>query len=111
MPFGTRVVHGDGMTVVEISGDVDLDTAARLRAALEAAVRTDTSVVIDMGDVTFMDSTGFGVLVATHLQARRVGTSIMLRAVSTRIRDLMDMLGLDAVLPIEPGDRGGSRHA
>jgi anti-sigma B factor antagonist len=107
MPFAVRGVHGDGMTVVELSGEVDLDTAPRMRAALEAAIRTGVPVVVDMGDVTFMDSVGFGVLVATHLQAKRVGTPLLVRAVSDRIHNLMVMLGLDSVLRIEPGSPDG----
>jgi anti-anti-sigma factor len=110
MPFAVRGVPGDGVTVVELSGEVDIDTAPRMQAALEAAIRTGAPVVIDMADVTFMDSTGFGVLVATHLQAKRVGTPVLLRAVSDRIRDLMGMLGLDAVLRIEPRGPGGIRR-
>jgi anti-anti-sigma regulatory factor len=64
-----------------------------------------------MGDVTFMDSIGFGVLVATHLQAKRVGTPLLVRAVSDRIRNLMVMLGLDTVLRIEPGRTPGAADA
>ena len=36
------------------------------------------------------------------MQARRVGTSMLLRAVSGRIRELLGILGLDTVLTIEP---------
>ena len=109
MPYAVRGVHGDGMTVVELSGEIDIDAAPRMRAALEAAIRTGAPVVVDLGEVTFMDSTGFGVLVATHLQAKRVGTPVLVRAVSDRIRDLMDLLGLDSVLQIEPGTAGNAR--
>ena len=102
MPFSARHVQGDGVMVVEIDGEVDIDTAPRLRSALEGAIRTGLPIVIDLGGMTFMDSAGFGVLVSTHLQARRVGTSMLLRAVSGRIRDLLGILGLDTVLTIEP---------
>ncbi|HST65575.1 MAG TPA: STAS domain-containing protein [Mycobacteriales bacterium] len=102
MPFSVRRVQGDGITTVEVDGEVDIDTAPRLRSALEAAIRSGLPIVIDLGGVTFMDSAGFGVLVSTHLQARRVGTSMLLRAVSGRIRDLLGVLGLDTVLAIEP---------
>jgi anti-anti-sigma factor len=49
-----------------------------------------------------MDSAGFGVLASIHLQAKRVGTPVRLRAVSDRIRGLLSLLGLDTVLTIEP---------
>ena len=40
MPFAVRGLQADGMTVVELSGEVDIETAPRMRAALAAAVRT-----------------------------------------------------------------------
>lgn len=57
--------------------------------------------MVDLGGTTFMDSAGFGVLVSTHLEARRVGTSMLLLAMSGRIRGLLGILGLDTVLTIE----------
>jgi anti-anti-sigma factor len=110
MPFAARAVPGDRITVVELSGEVDIETAPRVRSALETAIRTGLPVVVDLGGVTFMDSAGFAVLVSTNLQARRVGTSMLLRAVSERIRDLLAMLGLDTVLTIESGPPAGGKR-
>lgn len=101
MPFAARQVPGDGTTVVELSGEIDPYSAPRLQAVVEAAIMTGRPVIIDMGDVTLMDSAGFGVLIAAHLQAKRAGVPVLLRALSGRIRGLMEMLGIDAVLEIE----------
>jgi anti-anti-sigma regulatory factor len=46
------------------------------------------------------------VLAAAHQQGARAGTPVLLRAVSHRIRHLLDLLGLDAVLNIEPEPDG-----
>lgn len=102
MSFTVREVPGDGSTVVEVGGEVDVDTAPRLRTALEAALRAGRPVVVDLGGVTFMDSAGFGVLASVHLQARPLGTPLRLRAVPDRVRRLLGLLGLDTVLDIEP---------
>ena len=103
MSFVVRGIDGDGITVVEIGGEVDAVTAPQMRAALEDALRTGAPIVVDLGGVTFMDSAGFGVLASIHLQAKRVGTPVRLRAVPDRIHRLLGLLGLDAVLTIEPG--------
>ena len=108
MPFEARRVPGDAATIVQLSGEIDLESAPRMRAALEAALRIGLPIVIDMSGVTFVDSTGFGVLVATHLQAKQVGVSVLVRAVSGRVRVLMEMMGLDTVLEIEAGTPRGS---
>jgi anti-sigma B factor antagonist len=104
MPFAVRSRQGDGVTVVDVAGEVDVDTAPRMRAALDAAVGAGLPVVVDLGSVTFMDSFGFGVLAAAHQRGASAGTPVLLRAVSHRIRHLLGLLGLDAVLTIEPAD-------
>jgi anti-anti-sigma factor len=102
MPFAVCTVRGDDGTVVEVTGEIDIDTAPRMREALDAALEIGDPVVIDMHGVTFMDSTGFGVLVLVNLRATRTGTPVTLRAVPDRIRNLLGLLGLEAVLAIEP---------
>ena len=106
MQFAVRSRQADGVTVVDVGGEVDIETAPRMRAALAAAVDAGLPVVVDLGGVTFMDSFGFGVLAAAHQQGARAGTPVLLRAVSHRIRHLLDLLGLDAVLNIEPEPDG-----
>jgi anti-sigma B factor antagonist len=102
MPFALQSRQADGVTVVDVGGEVDIETAPRMRAALAAAVDAGLPVVVDLGAVTFMDSFGFGVLAAAHRRGEQAGTPVRLRAVSQRIRHLLGLLGLDAVLSIEP---------
>ena len=106
MPFAVQSRQADGVTVVDVGGEVDIETAPRMRAALAAAVDAGLPVVVDLGGVTFMDSFGFGVLAAAHQRGARAGTPVLLRAVSHRIRHLLDLLGLDAVMNIEPEPDG-----
>ena len=52
-----------GVPGVLVRGEVDLDTAPRLTAALEAAMRESRGpFVVDLSDVTFLDSSGVNVL-------------------------------------------------
>jgi anti-sigma B factor antagonist len=75
MPFAARAVHGDGVTVVQLTGEIDVDTAPRMREALDAALKTGAPLVIDMDGVT-----------------------------------LLGLLGLEAVLAVEPGPPAGPAH-
>jgi anti-sigma B factor antagonist len=102
--FSVRSVPVDGETVVRVAGEVDIDTAPKLRTALGDALRSDAPVVLDLAAVTFMDSSGFGVLAAAQRQATVVGATLRLRGVPTRIDELMRLLGLDTVLTIESAD-------
>src|SRR5881396_2723587 len=60
--------------IVAVSGEVDLYTAADLRAALSHAVEEGcTSLVIDLTDTHFMDSTGLSTLVSAQKRMRSRG--------------------------------------
>ena len=60
--FGVTVTGSD--TPIICAGEVDLASAPYLRDAIVAAIGTDEgAVIVDLADVTFMDSTGVGVLV------------------------------------------------
>ena len=57
------VTRPDGVVVVRAEGDVDLDNADQLTAALRSAdAEQDDAVVLDLTGVPFMDSSGLKVL-------------------------------------------------
>jgi anti-sigma B factor antagonist len=63
-----RAERFDRRTVVAASGEVDMATAPELEAVIAAELsdRRVDALVIDLLDVSFMDSSGLAVLVATH---------------------------------------------
>jgi len=66
--------------VVTVSGDVDLTSAPKLASVLQTAATAHRRpvLVVDMTDLTFIDSTGLGVLINTHNRAKVLGESIVL---------------------------------
>jgi anti-sigma B factor antagonist len=57
--------HRDGVAVIEATGEVDLETADALAAALRAQIAADVDgIVIDLLGVPFMDSSGLKQLMA-----------------------------------------------
>lgn len=72
------VVHGDTV-VVQVAGEIDVYTAASLREKLADLIDADhTDVVVDLTGVTFMDSTGLGVLVGALKKVRGFGGRLQL---------------------------------
>jgi anti-anti-sigma factor len=62
---------GDGTAVVRLIGEVDMSVEERFRAALCAAiVSAPSAVVVDLGDLTFLDCAGVRVLLESHRLAR-----------------------------------------
>ncbi|MFC4949152.1 STAS domain-containing protein [Pseudonocardia sp. GCM10023141] len=76
-------VHREGpVTVVAVSGDVDLLTADHLRDTLAAEVAVRPGVlVVDLDSVEFLSSTGLAALALAHRAA--VAAGVALRIVAT----------------------------
>jgi anti-anti-sigma factor len=71
-PFTTEQV--DGVAVARLSGDVDISRAAAIRAELLRVLSNhDFGLVVDLRDVTYLDSAGVNVLfeVAERLSSRQ----------------------------------------
>jgi anti-sigma B factor antagonist len=92
----TRV--GD-VVVVAAEGELDFVSAPELRAALEA-VSDGKRVVLDLSGLSFMDSSGLGVLVS--LRQRQPELSVRVAGASPRVAQLFTLTRLDAVFPLFP---------
>ena len=82
--FEVTVSTEDGVRVVSVSGELDLDTMGELNEALTADDGLLATTVIDLRGLTFIDSSGVsGVLGATGLTLLGNATSIAFCIVST----------------------------
>jgi len=97
-----EVANTTSPTTVVLSGEIDLATAGRLRAALIAISHSgEHNVVIDMTNVTFMDSTGLSALVGPLKRFRSMDGQIVLRSPSKSVRKVLEITGLTRVFTIE----------
>ncbi|WP_030728098.1 STAS domain-containing protein [Streptomyces sp. NRRL S-237] len=89
--------------VVELAGDLDHHSAAQVRGLLpELAVEEGQQLVIDLGGLTFCDSSGITVLIAARNHALAAHASIALAAVPDRVGRILRIVGLDQVFPVHP---------
>ncbi len=102
VPFSVEVDRLDDHVLLSVAGDVDLSTAAQVRdAGLEAVGVEPSSIVIDLSAVTFIDSTGLGVLVLLRRKAR--ARRSVLRVVSTRRTNaILKISGLEQAFDLYP---------
>jgi len=64
--------------VVSAGGEIDVQTSPGLHKAVEAALHSTKCIVFDLSRVTFVDSSGFGVLIVASNRARQLGGSVVL---------------------------------
>jgi anti-sigma B factor antagonist len=87
-------------TVITVSGEVDVATSPELFQALERAVQDQRHVVVDLARVTFMDSTGLGVLVQTLRSVLEREGELRCVVTEPNVRKIFEVTGLDSVIPI-----------
>jgi anti-sigma B factor antagonist len=110
--FSITVGHHRDTATVVVAGELDLATAPRLREHLEALAQTGpAAIVLDLGGLTFMDSTGVSLLLATWRGAERRGVRLSLTRVPDDVLRLLELCGVAALLPIAGGRAPGAPDA
>ncbi len=91
--------QGDTIRVAP-EGDIDAANAPLLREVLRQVLETgDTGHVdVDMRDVTFLDSSGLGMLVAAHRAATTKGRTLMMSEAGPVVRMVLEVTHLDGIL-------------
>jgi anti-anti-sigma factor len=100
---GFQVEMAGGVPVVAAPGEIDITNAGGLRAALlQAAAHGDGTLVVDMSRTQFCDSSGLGVLVRAHKQARSEGRQVLLVIPAVSVLRIFAVTGIDDLMPNFP---------
>ncbi|MCW2784397.1 MAG: anti-sigma-factor antagonist [Marmoricola sp.] len=92
--FVTRV-PADGACSLALSGEVDIASVDELLTAAHACLDTDVRVLeIDLGEVTFIDSSGLGALVRIRNEAAALGKDLVLVRVTPAAERILAVTGL-----------------
>jgi anti-sigma B factor antagonist len=94
------VLEGD-VHVVSVAGELDLHTAGDLHTALDSALaREPRRVVVDLGGVTFLDSTALGALVTAAKRARATGARTVVVTDDPHTTKLFRITAFDRVVDV-----------
>ncbi|MDT9686213.1 STAS domain-containing protein [Streptomyces sp. TRM76323] len=92
----------DGVRVLTLAGEIDHHTGDRLRRALDTSGVPRPRVVLDLGRVTFMDSSGINLLIAAHHAVTGAGGWLRLAAPTEPVLRTIRLVGLDTVIDCCP---------
>jgi anti-anti-sigma factor len=98
--FDAHVLIEEGQPVVVARGEIDLASATRLDSALAQALSAGPRITLDLGDVTFMDSTGINAVVGVLHHLGRTPEAIVLRDPTDAVRRVLAIAGIDHLFTV-----------
>lgn len=105
---GLLTVHSarDGERIrLTLEGELDLSNVETLEAALDKALAEDRDVLVDLGPLEFLDSTGISLLVRA-LGGQQAPQLTFLPSESADVRRLFNITGLDQRIPLSVVENG-----
>ena len=101
-----------GWTVLDIGGELDINSAPELKSAISDAVEGGAITLgLDLTEVNFMDSTGLAALVAGAKKCRERGGDMILVRPNRQIRRILSITGLGKILPTIESTEGLAKIA
>ncbi len=103
MDFGVATTQAGKHAVAEVTGELDVYTAPALEELLGDLVDAGkVDIVVDLTGVTFMDSTGLGLLIKVLKWTREHDGSLRIVANTEKVLKVFRVTGLESVLSIFP---------
>jgi anti-sigma B factor antagonist len=93
----------DGVTVVDMSGRITLgEGSVVLRDSIRDLIgKGQKKILLNLGDVTYIDSSGIGELVSAFTAVRREGGELKLLNLTKKVHDLLQITKLYTVFDIK----------
>ena len=85
-------------TLVRCTGRITSSTSADLQSAVRSLIPQTSRIVLDLTDVTYMDSSGLGAVVSLYVTARRQECQLKLINLNQRLKQLFRLTQLSKVL-------------
>jgi anti-anti-sigma factor len=92
--------RGDAVGLA-LAGDLDMSATFALEPVLDRVLADNPrELVLDLGSVPFVDSSGLGLLIATHERATRADVDMAITGAGPEIQRVIHVAGLDDLLPV-----------
>ena len=88
--------------IVSLSGELDHHGAEQIRSLIERAIteRDVKNLIFDFSSLSFMDSSGIGMIIGRYKLIHSIGGGVVLVCTSQRMKKLVTMSGLTRLIPV-----------
>lgn len=107
LKMSVRIYLADDLLTACLIGEIDHHSAKAIREEIdEAAGRARPErLMLDFRDVTFMDSSGIGLVMGRYAMMRELGGELLIDNMPAHIKKVMKLAGLEKLANIETGGR------
>jgi len=101
--MSVRMEREEGRMVAYLSGEIDHHSAKEMRETIDFSAEgyLPNTLVLDFSSVTFMDSSGIGLVMGRYRLMKSMNGVLVVRNVSDHIKRVMRLAGLDKLAVIE----------
>ena len=92
-----RIENQDGIITAFIAGDIDHHSAKEIRETIDFSLESSLpeTLILDFKDVTFMDSSGIGLVMGRYKLMQSMNGELRIQNVSSHMKKVMRLAGLD----------------
>ncbi|WP_062046521.1 anti-sigma F factor antagonist [Bacillus sp. JCM 19034] len=105
MSLQISVEEKGAVLLVRLIGELDHHTAEELRAQVEERLKRDVKhIVLNLEQLSFMDSSGLGVILGRYKQVKAIGGEMVVCAISPAVKRLFELSGLFKIIRLEENE-------
>ena len=103
----TKIRHVDGVTILDLGGKITLGEASgALRKAVQDALSAGSKkIVLNLADVSYIDSAGLGELVSAYTTVKNAGGELKLLGLTKKVKDLLVITKLLTVFDVKESEQ------
>ncbi len=100
-----KIEHTGQVLTAYLSGELDHHSAKEMREQIDSAVEINmpTLLILNFADVTFMDSSGIGLVMGRYRNFSKRGTEIHITETPQQIYRVMQLAGIERLAKLERG--------
>lgn len=96
----TAIRERSGITIVDVTGDIDMETSPSLRKTLLDSLKNTSRLFLNLHDVRYVDSSGIASLVEVLKEARRTEKRLVLVGLNEAVREVLQLTRLTKIFEI-----------
>ena len=100
--MNSNYIQEDKLLILEITEEIDHHVAEKIRRVADNEITRymPRKVIFDFSGISFMDSSGIGMILGRYKMIKMLGGSMELKNVSQSVKKIFDMSGITKICPI-----------